>query len=108
MARRWHKRRYFVTQWEPGPPIDHLGPLKIDYSFSLPACTIYGFETDSEDERDHPHIDSAMKRGLIFGRWFSKMCIDGEWGNHRISELKDITREEFEKAEERRFTNLED
>ena len=105
--KRWEKRRYFVTDWEPGPPIDHLGPLKIDYSLSLPACTIYGYEDDSEDERDHPIIDSAMKRGLIFGRWFSTMCVAGEWGHHRISDLKDITREEFETVEKRGWANMD-
>lgn len=105
--KRWEKRRYFVTQWEPGPPIDHLGPLKIDHCFSLEACTIYGYEDDSEDERDHPIIDSAMKRGLVFGRWFSTMCIAGEWGHHRISDLKDITREEFEAVEKRGWTNMD-
>lgn len=97
--KRWEKRRYFVTDWEPGPPIDHLGPLKVDHTISLPACTIYGYEEDSEIDADHATIDSAMKRGLIFGRWFSTQCIGGEWGHHRISDLKDITREQFEAVE---------
>ena len=101
--KRWTKRRYFYRDWEPGPPIDRLGPLKIDVTFSLPACRIFGYEDDSEDERDHQHIDSAMKRGLIFGRWFSAQCIGGEWGSHRIAELTDITKEQFETAQERGF-----
>lgn len=106
--KRWEKRRYFVTEWEPGPPgqFDHLGALKIDHSLSLPACTIYGYEDDSEDERDHFHIDSGMRRGLIFGRWFSTNCVNGEWGHHHISDLTDITADNFESARQRNWDNI--
>lgn len=105
--KRWEKRRYFVTQWEPGPPVDHLGPLQVDLFLSLLACTIYGYEEDSEFDQDHQSIDSGMKQGLIFGRWFSTQCVEGEWGNHRISELKDISRQEFDAFEKRGWTNMD-
>ncbi len=103
--KRWEKRRYFVRQWEPGPegPMQ-LGPLKLDYALSLPACTIYGYEEDSEFDDDHRRIDDAMKRGIIFGRWFSTQCVEGEWGSQPIGQMKDITREEFEAVERRRWT----
>jgi hypothetical protein len=94
--KRWHKRRYFTRDWMPDD--EQESPVAA-IVFSLPACKIYGYEDDSEDERDHVFIDSGMRRGLIFGRWFSTICVEGEWGNHRISDLKDISREEFEAVE---------
>ena len=96
--KRWTKRRYFTRDWMPDD--EQASPIAA-IVFSLPACKIYGYEDDSEDERDHFHIDSGMKRGLIFGRWFSSQCVGGEWGHHRISDLTDITADDFEFARQR-------
>ena len=103
--RRWDKRRFFITHWKPGPPIDHLGPLKIDANFSMPACTIFGYEQDSEIDADHYHVDSGMKRGLIFGRWFSAQCVEGEWGHHHIKDLSQIAEATFDAAQQQGFRN---
>ena len=94
--KRWEKRRYFTRDWMPDD--EQASPIAA-IVFSLPACKIYGYEDDSEIDEDHRTIDAAMKRGLIFGRWFSTICVEGEWGSQPIRELKDITREEFEAVE---------
>lgn len=97
--KRWEKRRYFKRLWVPIPGEQkHFGPLKFDASFSLPACLIWGYEDDSEFDADHRSIDAAMKRGLIFGRWFSVNCTDGEPGTQPISELVEVTAADFETA----------
>jgi len=83
MARRWHRRRFFVCNYNPSPP---------------PTCMIWGYESDSEIDADHNQIDFLMKRGRIFGRWFSRYCTDGEVGTHGINDLTQITEEDFEKA----------
>jgi hypothetical protein len=81
--------------------VENIGPLKVDASFALPACRIYGYEDDSEYEEDHHSIDAAMKRGLVFGRWFSVNCLEGEPGTQPVTELREITKEEFDRASRR-------
>ncbi len=101
--KRWEKRRFFVRNWEPYKEGTVFGPFKPNVVFSLPACKIYGYEDDSEFDADHQAIDAAMKRGFVFGRWFSTLCVDGEPGSQPFSELKLISKEEFEAAQRREW-----
>jgi len=97
--RRWHRRRFFVFDYEPEPTATKqgqgLGAVEI---LTLPACRIWGYESDSEFDEDHNSIDFAMKRGNIFGCWFSRHCPEGEPGMQTFKDLQEITEEEFEKA----------
>ncbi len=96
--KRWEKRRYFTRDWIPKD--EQASPVAFKV-FSLPACKIYGYEDDSEFDEDHKSVDFAMERGQIFGRWFSVACTEGEPGTQPITELNEITQEEFETLEKR-------
>ncbi len=98
MARRWHKRRFFICDYESSPSGKrNIAGMEFE-TFSLESCRIWGFESDSEFDADHYQVDLIMKRGRIFGYWFSRNCPDGEVGSHAQENLVEITEEEFEKA----------
>lgn len=104
--KRWERRRYFCRQWEPTTQkAVYMGGMKIPVAHSMPAVTIFGYEDDSEYNEDHASIDAAMKRGFIFGRWFSVNCRDGEPGTQPMDELMLITKKDFEAAQKRGWTS---
>ncbi len=99
--KRWEKRRFFIRRWEPkGDQPIMLHGVSFAHVFEVPAVTIYGYEEDSEVEEDHHHIDLAMKKGLVFGKWFSQFCRDGEWGTQVLNLCEQITEKDFELAKE--------
>jgi hypothetical protein len=48
---------------------------------------------DAEDAAEH----EAWSRSFVFGRWYSKLCPQGELGDKHRSVTTKITKEEFEK-----------
>jgi len=62
---------------------------------------IYGYETDGDDAHDQRVVDDALKRGFVYGYWFSVKCIEGEWGSHALGSLTEITEAAFEAAKAR-------
>lgn len=58
---------------------------------------IIGFEHDSQYEEDHGHIDQILRRGRVSGWWWSSQCTDGEPGSADLRDLREITREEFDR-----------
>ena len=97
--RRWHRRRFFVTDYEPdtSKKTATLRGMKFEVHHLEPV-RIWGYESDSEFEADHTQVDLIMKRGRIFGYWFSRNCTDGEVGSHAQENLVEITEEEFDTA----------
>ena len=70
-----------------------------------PDLSIFGrilredeFGTDEEGQEELAMTREARTRGLIYGKWYSKVVPEGEYGSAHIIQCWPITLEEFEEA----------
>lgn len=77
MTRRWARRRHFARDWN--------------------GLAIIGYEHDSPYDEDHARIDQILARGRVHGWWWSSQCTDGEIGSADLGDLREISREEFDR-----------
>lgn len=66
------------------------------------------FETEkatTQGEKDYikRNIDEVHARGYRFGRWFSRLAPEGEWGTKHVSVLWKVSEEEFHAAYENKW-----
>lgn len=94
---------YFVRHVEPygGPSKVMFAGQEIDVIGLDAELMIYGYKVTTDDPHDAAIMESAEQRGYIFTQSFSVACVEGEPGSHPMSELREITRDEFEAAQAR-------
>lgn len=50
------------------------------------------------------NLTEARERGYYFGRWYSTLCPEGEFGDQHVSRCWPITTQEFEEARDNQWT----
>lgn len=51
-----------------------------------------------EDRATQKMLGANFERGYRYGKWFSELCPEGEWGDSHVSNLWPIRAEEFKDA----------
>src|SRR5215467_11558070 len=100
--KRWSKRRFFKF-WYDTTGIPEVQTTDGAFTIITPQVRtwIYGVEEDSEYDDDHAYVDRVTEQGMIYGRWFSEVCLDGDIGVNRLARMIEITEAEFEAAKQR-------
>ena len=81
---------------ERGLTADDLGPGTYWVCLSEPDLLIIGRAEDSPYASDNETIYRERANGYIYGRWFSTVVPEGEWGSNHVSWCEELTPEAFD------------
>lgn len=96
-APKYWKRSYTTTDTPEVQHTDHAVIITPQFDNLM----IYGFSVKSPYEEDAPYEALTFGRGRFPGYCFSVVSPDGEYGTTPLSEVEEITEQEFNEARER-------
>jgi len=99
------KEHWFLKLWSPGPQYEAIliaGHIPDLDEHRRDLIERYG--DDEETGYEMRQMRDNLSRGLAFTRSYSVVEPDGEYGDHHISTLLEITREQFEALQAQGFS----